>query len=57
MARPLVGVMDSNWGEGGGKFAEDVFGGLIDFVAKSSVTVHYFDIKVDVATCGMRVLA
>ncbi len=56
MASPFVGVMNSNWVEGRGKFAEDVFGGLIDLIAKSSVAVHYFDIKVDVAAWGMRML-
>ena len=35
--------------EGGVKFAEDVFGGLVDFVAEFAIAMHLFYVEVDVA--------
>ena len=36
--------------EGGVELAEDIFSGLIDFVAKLAIAVHLFYVEVDVAT-------
>ena len=46
----FMGAMKGDGGEGGGELAEDIFGGLVDFVAEATVAVHYFDIKIDIAT-------
>ena len=45
----FLGVLKGGGSEGWIEFAEDVFGGLVDFVAEAAVAVHYFDVKVDVA--------
>ena len=57
MTGSFVGVLKGNGSEGGGEFTEAVFGGLVDFVAESAVAVHYFDVEVDVAAWGLRMLA
>ena len=36
--------------EGGVKFAENVFSGLVDFVAELAIAMHLFYVEVDVAT-------
>lgn len=37
------------WSEGVVQFSQNVFGGLVDFVAEFAVAMHYPDIKIDVA--------
>lgn len=57
VAGSFVDHVEGNGGERRGEFAEDIFGGLVDFIAESAVTVHYFDVEVDVAACEMCLLA
>ena len=45
----FVSVGDGDRFEGGRKLAEDVFGGLVNFVAKATVAMHHLNVEVDVA--------
>lgn len=50
--RFLVGFCGmSLWSEGIVQFSQDIFGGLVDFVAEFAVAMHHFYVKIDVAPC------